>query len=406
MAARQPTVQWNETKQRWMAWVRFPDGSRRKVERTEQVDAEADLKQVLAERAGAVASAPRRERLASFDDVMNAWVEAGAPRPPTAKKRRHAKKKSENTLITIGYLFDGHVRPKIGSLKVDRTGIARLEEVFGDMAEGGYATSTIDHAWSYLHQACQYGLRQRLIKTCLVADVLLPEAQPAKERKSFTVEQFEAMLLVAIPADPRPALWITGLTCGLRPGELAGLRWKFVDIDSDDPHVEVAERAKEVRKHYVGQADPKTSRKGAIGLHPLAVAALRRHRAEMHMLGLYDPEGFVFCTRNRTALSISNLRRDFRRLCSKAGIEGDWTTYELRHSFVSLVADRIDDLAKVADMAGHSNTRTTEGYRHAVRATLPHAVTAWDELLDRRAKQEQEKAKAERQQRKALQKAS
>jgi hypothetical protein len=27
------TVVWNEAKLRWMAWVRFPDGSRRKVER-------------------------------------------------------------------------------------------------------------------------------------------------------------------------------------------------------------------------------------------------------------------------------------------------------------------------------------------------------------------------------------
>lgn len=379
---RQATVQWNEGKQRWMAWVRFPDGSRRKVERVDKPDAETDLKDLLAERAGAVASVPRRERLAAFDDVIDAWVAAGAPRPPTDKRSRHAKKKSENTIITIGYLLDGHVRPKIGKLRVDRTGVARVEAVFQEMDDAGLATSTIDHAWSYLSQACQHGLRRRMIKTNPVADVQLPEARPAKKRKSFTVGQLETLLVVAIPADSRPALWITGLMCGLRPGELAGLRWKYVDLDCDEPHVVVAERANEVNKRYVGQADPKTPRKAAIGLHPLVVAALRRHRAEMQTLGLYDAEGFVFCTRNRTPLSVSNLRRDFKRLCSRAELEGDWTTYELRHSFVSLVSDKIDDLAKVADLVGHSNTRTTEGYRHAVRETLPHAVSAWNQLLD------------------------
>ena len=76
-------------------------------------------------------------------------------------------------------------------------------------------------------------------------------------------------------------MWLTGLMCGPRPGELTGLRWPLVDIDSDDPHILFDERANEVNKRYVGQADPKTSRKGAIGLHPLVVAALRRHRAEM-----------------------------------------------------------------------------------------------------------------------------
>ena len=96
-----PTVRWNEAKQRWMAWVTFPDGSRRKVERVEKGDAESDLKSLLFERATAESASPRRERLASFDQVIDAWVAAGAPRPPTGKKNRHAKKKAENTLIKI-----------------------------------------------------------------------------------------------------------------------------------------------------------------------------------------------------------------------------------------------------------------------------------------------------------------
>jgi site-specific recombinase XerD len=112
------------------------------------------------------------------------------------------------------------------------------------------------------------------------------------------------------------------------------------------------------------------------------VAALRRHREEQQLLGLYDPEGFVFCTRNGTPITMSNMRRAFQQLCQRAGLGKDWTTYELRHSFVSLVADQLDDLVKVADLAGHVDTRTTEGYRHAVRDSLPHAIEAWDRLLD------------------------
>ena len=89
----------------------------------------------------------------------------------------------------------------------------------------------------------------------------------------------------------------------------------------------------------------------------------------------------MFCTRNRTPHSLSNLRRGFRRLCDRAGLGEDWTTYELRHSFVSLVADQLDDLVKLADLVGHVDTRTTQGYRHPVRPSLPHAIEAWDRLL-------------------------
>ena len=118
-----------------------------------------------------------------------------------------------------------------------------------------------------------------------------------------------------------------------------------------------------------------------IGLHPHLTATLTRHREEQELLGLYRADGFVFPTRNGTPMTLRNLRRAFQALCVRAGIGKNWTTYELRHSFVSLVSDQLDDLTKVADLAGHTDTRTTQGYRHAVRPALPHAVEAWIGLL-------------------------
>jgi site-specific recombinase XerD len=94
----------------------------------------------------------------------------------------------------------------------------------------------------------------------------------------------------------------------------------------------------------------------------------------MEMMGLYDPDGFVFCTRHGTPFLLHKMRRDFQHLCERASLGAKWTTYELRHSFVSLVADQLDDLVKVADLVGHRDTRTTQGYRHPVRSSLPHAT--------------------------------
>ena len=382
--ASKPTVRWNESYGRWMAWVRFPDGSRRKVERVDKKAAQKDLDELLSLRAQALEPPPRRERAASFAQVIDAWLEAGCPVASPTKTSRHAREKSPNTIANARYLLDGHVRPAIGRLSVDRTGPARLEELFAAMAREGYSTSTVDRTWLYLNQACSWAMRQRLIKTNPAADVLLPAARPAKARRSLTIEQAQAVLVDAIPGSSRPAMWLTGLMCGLRPGELAGLRWPFVDIDSDNPSIEVAERAVEIDARYAGQAEPKTARgRRRIGLHPLLVAALTRHREELELLGLYDDQGFVFCTRNATPISLSSLRRGFKALCEQAGLGREWTTYELRHSFVSLVADQLDDLVKVADLAGHVNTKTTQGYRHPVRPSLPHAIEAWDRLLER-----------------------
>ena len=380
--AQQPTVRWNEKSGRWMAWVRFPDGSRRKVERQDKADAQHDLDELLALRAQGQDPGPRNLRKLTFNEVIDAWFADGCPNVAPSKKSRHARTKSPNTVANARQLLGTSVRPVIGPLWVDRVSTQRLEKLFADMAAHGYATSTIDRNWNYLNQALQHGVRHRTIKTNPAADVLLPEKRPGKTRKSLSIEQMKHLVVETIPADPRPALWLTGLMCGLRPGELAGLRWPFVDIDSDSPSIHVVERALEVEDRYMGQAEPKTPRsKRRIGLHPLLVAALRRHRDDMRALELYDDEGFVFCSRNGTPMTMSNMRRAFQLLCKAAGFGPDWTTYELRHSFVSLVSDQLDDLVKVADLAGHVDTRTTEGYRHAVRPSIPHAIVAWEKLL-------------------------
>jgi integrase len=366
-----------------MAWVRFADGSRRKVERIEKADAQADLDQLLTLRAQEQSPDPAGKRNATFAEVIEAWFDAGCPNVAPTRKSRHAREKSPNTIANARQLLGTSVLPVIGDLRIDRTTTRRLEELFEAMV-ATHATSTIDRNWNYLNQALQYGVRERKIKTNPAADVLLPAIKPSKQRKSFTIEQAQALLAEAIPADSRPAMWLTGLMCGLRPGELAGLRWPFVDLDSKSPSIEIAERAMEVEDKYVGQATPKTEKgKRTIGLHPLLVAALVRHREDQKLLGLYDVDGFVFCTRNGTPMSMSNMRRAFRTLCKRAGMGEDWTTYELRHSFVSLVSDQLDDLVKVADLAGHVDTRTTQGYRHNVRPSLPHAIEAWDQLLER-----------------------
>jgi hypothetical protein len=50
-----------------------------------------------------------------------------------------------------------------------------------------------------------------MIKTNPVAEVLLAAGRPVKRRKSFSIEQAQWLLVDTIAADPRPAMWLTGL---------------------------------------------------------------------------------------------------------------------------------------------------------------------------------------------------
>src|SRR2546422_10889478 len=142
MASR-PTVRWNESAGRWMAWGRSPDGSRRKVERVERAAAQRDLDELVALRAQSLDPLPRRERLVSFAEVIEAWFEAGCPNVAPTSKSRHARVKSPNTIANARQLLGSSVLPVIGKLKVDRTSTERLEGLFRGPARRGPAPSQL-----------------------------------------------------------------------------------------------------------------------------------------------------------------------------------------------------------------------------------------------------------------------
>ena len=149
--AQRPVVRWNAAVGRWMAWVRFPDGTRKKVERVEKADAQRDLDELLSVRA--LGSTPVARGLAqvTFDEILDEWFAAGCPNVLPTKASRHARVKSPNTIANARQLLGTSVRPVIGRQWVHRTTTERL-------------------------------------------------------------------MMEAIPVDPGPAMWLTGLVCGLRPG--------------------------------------------------------------------------------------------------------------------------------------------------------------------------------------------
>ena len=168
--------------------------------------------------AGAVAgpwSTPAA-RQATFDEVIDAWFAAGCPNVSPTRTSRHARAKSPEHRRQRPPAPRHDVRPVIGHLWVDRTATERLEEMFAAMAAQGKprAPSTAPGTTSTrpASSPCASGGQANP-----AADVLLPARQPSKARKSFTIEQAESLLMEAIPADPRPAMWLTGLMCGFGP---------------------------------------------------------------------------------------------------------------------------------------------------------------------------------------------
>ena len=139
-----------------------------------------------------------------------------------------------------------------------------------------------------------------------------------------------------------------------------------------------------VRLH--GDTKTEKSRR-TLALPQNAVTALREHRkrqveARLAAGELWQDTGLVFTTSVGTPLDASHVRRDFRALCKKAGIEGVWAPRELGHTFVSVMSESGVAVEEIAHLAGHASSRTTETiYRHELRPVITTGADVMDRIF-------------------------
>ena len=397
-------VKWNDATNRWEAAVTFPDGKIRRVRVTGKANkatAQEKLDDLLETRLLEGKAPEAQTRLYTFAEVIKAWLEAGIPNGgiPSANNAmtRFKTVKDGNTYDQTESNMRNHILCEggLGSLYVDRTKRLAIEKAFikidqkrrlnarkdAPYDEARLASATVYRIWWHLANAVNWALREGMVRTNPVLEAKLPpERKSTNVRRSFQRDDLKRLWNHAA-ADKRAAIWMLTLMTGLRPGELIGLRWEWLDIDSKQPGLWVEEQAHHRGHRYIGQKAPKAGSKRAFELHKRVLPTLHRHRADLMAMGVYDPDGFVFPTSSGRSHSYSNLRKYLNEMLKDLDLGNEWTTYDMRHSFVSLTYDEVKDLQMIADLVGHEDVKTTLGYRHTVRTLNPDGAKIWDSIM-------------------------
>jgi integrase len=234
-----------------------------------------------------------------------------------------------------------------------------------------YSSAAVAMGHNALTRAIRHAEARDLVGRNVAMLVDTPKGQAGRPSKSLTLEQASA-LLAAAEGTRMHAYIALCLATGVRTEEARALRWEHVDF-GDPPVPASAAVWRSVRAH--GDTKTQKSRR-TLGLPEMAVDALRAHKKRQAEERLaagaeWSDQDLVFCTRTGSPLDAANVRREFKAVCKAAGIGGNWTPRELRHSFVSLMSSSGVPVEEIARIAGHSNSRTTEViYRRELRPIL------------------------------------
>src|SRR5439155_5721005 len=143
-----------------------------------------------------------------------------------------------------------------------------------------------------------------------------------RELAAFHQSEVER-LLAAVRGTALAAPVLLAVTTGLRRGVRLGLRWQDVDLDGGKLAVR---QSLEQTKAGLAFKQPKTHKgRRVVTLPPIAVEALRRHKAEQAkerlLLGPgYRDHGLVLARADGRPLDPAETTRAFGRLVRKAGV--------------------------------------------------------------------------------------
>jgi integrase len=168
-------------------------------------------------------------------------------------------------------------------------------------------------------------------------------------------------------------LYEVAVLSGCRLGELLGLTWRDVNLDTG--MLTINRTLSRTAAGVPEFSDPKTQRsRRSFKLSPDAVAALRivrdRQGSERQVLGeSYCGHDLVFATPTGTPSDPSGTLKRFRSALRAAGLYDRYTFHSLRHTAATTMLTAGISAKVVADRLGHSSPAfTLERYAHAVRA--------------------------------------
>ncbi len=307
----------------------------------------------------------------SFGELLDYWLKSFV-------KARVKPRTYEN----YEYVVRMHLRPALGSVKLDKLRPTHLQNLYATKFAMGLSPRTVELIHTIAKAALKRAVRWEFVYRN-VADSAEPPKVRKKEINVLKLPQVQTFLRAA-RGERLEALYVVALTAGLREGELLGLRWKDVNLE----HGTLEVRQQLIRTRAGRFFDTTKSGEGRdILMLPVTILALRGHlqrqREERASRGdLWQDYDLVFPTTIGTPLDVSDLTyRSFRPLLERAGLPRI-RFHDLRHTYATLML-RVDAHPRtVQDILGHAEIGITmDTYTHPSLDSQREPARRLDELL-------------------------
>lgn len=280
-------------------------------------------------------------------------------------------------------LYGGLLLTHVASSPVSKTRLCNLQplqfEKFFRTDLGNTSASLKRNVYAVLSHLFKDAVRARLISTTPLREVPRPKA--VKQEARFISQGELSSLLDSLGSSRYADVFHLILQTGLRRGEVLGLSWNDVNLQTNQLQVKASLSANKQRGPVKTIKSLRT-----LDLNSVALAILKRQKARQNLErlslgGLYSQTGWdpVFTNESGSPVCPRALLRTLQNAASKAGLTtgnlGSIGIHTLRHFVASKLLTSGVDILVVSRILGHDSIQTTvDIYGHMEDSTRKSAL--------------------------------
>lgn len=359
---------------RWEArYVSPKDGKQRSVYGKTQKDVRQKLTQIMGDIDGGSYVDP-------VGMTVEQWLEEWL--------RVHCKHVKATTLSSYRRHVQSYILPYIGDVRMCKLTKLHIVRMINSLLEAEISPGSINTVTSDLSSAMEVAVEHGIIRINPCIGVKKPKV---KRGEMAIVEASMLPEFLAAANKTKHGDIITfALQTGLRAGELRGLRWQDVDLNTG--MLTVSRQIAYIPGQYIEQS-AKNGEARSFRMSSAAVELLKRHRKEQQIMRMAKgsewieddiTRDLVFRMPNGSHYKMRTLHQAVKKAGAAVGL--DMSPHDLRHSFAVSALSAGADVKSIQHILGHATADfTLNVYVHYTEelgnATADRIDAYWEKAL-------------------------
>lgn len=325
---------------------------------------------------------------------LTTWVNEYTIGLKTSTKRSYATHIQRHIIPALGKIRLSELTPsmiqKFYTALLKNGRVFPEGRTFPEDISKGLSPKTVKNVHTVLHKALKQATRppKSLIKYNPADAVELPRAAHV-EMRALTKEEVSA-LLISLKDDWHYPIFYVALFCGLRRGELLGLRWSDIDFRKQTITVSYQLQRQFCNRGTFILETPKNNKSRTIFPPSSVFDVLREHKIlqdalRRRMIEANEPwqdTNAVFCGEHGGWLEPSSVYRALQKHLARIGVKGV-RLHDLRHTFATNAIDLGIDIKTIQETLGHADPGfTLRVYGHSLDEMKRKAAEKMQSLTD------------------------